>query len=228
MGHNERFPVQTSDHTCPGVIDRLKTGVLCCRLDDDLTLLWGNSSFFNKVGYSRDCFFQNLREYYGQFPEDFSSVRQEVRRATTKGISDIELTVRLPRKEGGFFWASLSGSFAEDVALGGPMLQMEFADIDALMAEKEEQAGLHQQKSRYFHWMLDAYRGNAYVSDMDTYELLYLNQAACDVLGARASTVVGRKCYEVIQGRTSPCPFCTNDKLCAEDFFTSGNFPTRS
>ena len=54
---------------------------------------------------------------------------------------------------------------------------------------------------------------------MDTYELLYVNQTSCGLLGAPSSKVVGQKCYEMIQGRTSPCPFCTNDKLCREEFY---------
>ena len=39
------------------------------------------------------------------------------------------------------------------------------------------------------------------------YEPLYLNQNACETLGVPIEKVLGRKCYEVIQGRTSPCPF---------------------
>ena len=58
------------------------------------------------------------------------------------------------------------------------------------------------------------------MSDMETYELLYVNQTSCKVLGAQAHQLVGRKCYEMIQGRTSPCPFCTNGKLCSETFYT--------
>lgn len=33
------------------------------------------------------------------------------------------------------------------------------------------------------------------------------------------SEILGRKCYEVIQGRTSPCPFCTNDRLTEDEFY---------
>ena len=76
-----------------------------------------------------------------------------------------------------------------------------------------------EQKQHCFRSVLDTYEGNAYVSDIDTYELLYLNQTSCEVLGRPAAKLVGRKCYEVIQGRTSPCPFCTNDKLCGEEFY---------
>ena len=77
-----------------------------------------------------------------------------------------------------------------------------------------------EKKAGYFDWMLEEYLGNAYVSDMETYELLYVNPIALETLGhASLSQVKGRKCYEVIQGRTSPCPFCTNDRICEEEFY---------
>ena len=76
-----------------------------------------------------------------------------------------------------------------------------------------------EKKAGYFKWMLDEYVGNVYVCDMDTYELLYLNQNACETLGVPIEKVLGRKCYEVIQGRTSPCPFCTNDRITEDEFY---------
>ena len=94
-------------------------------------------------------------------------------------------------------------------------MQAEFARMDRLMAEKEEQERLYRQKLQYFRFMMDAYEGYVYISDMDTYELLYVNQSSCDILGAPAAKVVGRKCYEVIQGRTSPLPLlhqCQTDR----------------
>ena len=33
-----------------------------------------------------------------------------------------------------------------------------------------------KKRAGYFPWMLDEYIGNAYVSDIETYELLYLNK----------------------------------------------------
>lgn len=48
-----------------------------------------------------------------------------------------------------------------------------------------------------------------YVSDPNTYEVLYANQAIRKVLG----DVVGKKCYLVFQGMESPCSFCTNDRI---------------
>lgn len=49
-----------------------------------------------------------------------------------------------------------------------------------------------------------------YVSDPDTYELLYLNDAFKSHWGNQA---IGKKCYRVLQNRDSPCPFCTNDRI---------------
>ena len=70
-----------------------------------------------------------------------------------------------------------------------------------------------------YNWMLDEYIGNVYVSDMDTYELLYINPTSSETLGLPPEKVLGRKCYEIIQGRSSPCPFCTNKCLSEDKFY---------
>jgi hypothetical protein len=44
---------------------------------------------------------------------------------------------------------------------------------------------------------------------MDTFELLYANQAMREAFNIQA----GVKCHELLQGLGSPCDFCTNDKL---------------
>lgn len=200
----------------------MKVSVICCLMDDPFTFLWGNSSFFRLAGYAMEEFlslFSSLQEYYIQFPEDFTAIRREAEQAVKAGRSDIDMTIRLPRQTDGFSWVRLLGTVTADPAVMRPVIQMELADISALVAEKEEQARLCEQKQHCFRSVLDTYEGNAYVSDIDTYELLYLNQTSCEVLGRPAAKLVGRKCYEVIQGRTSPCPFCTNDKLCGEEFY---------
>lgn len=66
--------------------------------------------------------------------------------------------------------------------------------------------------------MLDGLSELIYVSDPVTYELLYLNKAGREIYGAEAADG-NRLCYEVLQGRTEPCPFCTNQKLSHETFY---------
>ena len=57
-----------------------------------------------------------------------------------------------------------------------------------------------------------------YVSDPETYELLFVNQTGCQTL--HLDNYKHKKCYEVLQGKTSPCEFCTNDRLCDDNFYT--------
>ena len=98
-----------------------------------------------------------------------------------------------------------------------------YSDISDLTRLKAERDQLLEEKTRYFEWMMDEYVGNIYISDLETYELLFLNKTAAATLHTTKADVTGKKCYEVIQGRTSPCPFCNNallteDKVYAWEF----------
>ena len=57
-----------------------------------------------------------------------------------------------------------------------------------------------------------------YVSDPETYELLFVNQTGCQTL--HLENYKHKKCYEILQGKTSPCEFCTNDRLCDDNSYT--------
>ena len=69
------------------------------------------------------------------------------------------------------------------------------------------------QESFFEKMIIDQQHLIAYASDLDTYEILYMTQAAASLCGLNARESYGKKCYELIQGRNAPCPFCTNDKL---------------
>ncbi|MDY7080573.1 MAG: PAS domain S-box protein [Chloroflexota bacterium] len=62
---------------------------------------------------------------------------------------------------------------------------------------------------RQFLSIFDSIDEIVYVSDPDTYEIIYVNRATRDVFG----DVVGQKCYRALQGLESPCSFCTNDLI---------------
>ncbi|MEG1167535.1 MAG: sensor domain-containing phosphodiesterase [Gordonibacter sp.] len=57
-----------------------------------------------------------------------------------------------------------------------------------------------------------------YVSDVETYELLYLNKPGLKLFGSEGIER-GDACYRVLQGREEPCPFCTNSKLSFDAFY---------
>ncbi|BDA60406.1 MULTISPECIES: GGDEF domain-containing protein [Shewanella] len=60
------------------------------------------------------------------------------------------------------------------------------------------------------HTILNSLDALVYVSDLHSYELLYLNDYGTAIWGKPA----GKKCYQLLQaGQNSPCAFCTNHKL---------------
>ena len=65
--------------------------------------------------------------------------------------------------------------------------------------------------------IMDAESDIYYVSDLETYELYYLNPAGQKLMGLR--DYHGKKCYKALQGRDEPCPFCTNKYLKTDDFY---------
>lgn len=53
-----------------------------------------------------------------------------------------------------------------------------------------------------------------YVADIDSYELLYMNQKTLETFGFHAQDeILGRKCYEVLHGCSAPCSMCNNCRL---------------
>ncbi len=58
-----------------------------------------------------------------------------------------------------------------------------------------------------------------YVSDMDTYELIYMNRKMLEVYGFYSlEEISGKKCYEVLQNCSKPCAICTNHELSPGNF----------
>ncbi len=61
-----------------------------------------------------------------------------------------------------------------------------------------------------FSAILDSLDSIVYVSDMNTYELLFINKYGRDLLG----NITGKICWQALQSKKDgPCEFCTNNKL---------------
>ena len=58
-----------------------------------------------------------------------------------------------------------------------------------------------------------------YAADIETHELVYLNQKALDAFGLKSlDEIKGKKCYKVLQNSAIPCGVCNNDRLCVGQF----------
>ncbi len=62
--------------------------------------------------------------------------------------------------------------------------------------------------------ILDSLDAIVYVADLETHEVLFVNDYARNIFG----DIVGRRCWQAIQlGQSGPCDFCTNDQLLDAD-----------
>jgi signal transduction histidine kinase len=67
--------------------------------------------------------------------------------------------------------------------------------------------------------LLDSVDATIYVSDLDTYEILFVNQYGKKLFG----DIIGKTCWKVLQvGQSEPCPFCTNYQLINPDGTPAG------
>lgn len=58
-----------------------------------------------------------------------------------------------------------------------------------------------------------------YVSDVDSYELVYMNKKALELYGFQSlGELAGKKCYEILQNSSSPCSICNNQELKKDHF----------
>ncbi|MBT8358381.1 MAG: hypothetical protein KJO61_11485, partial [Deltaproteobacteria bacterium] len=82
-------------------------------------------------------------------------------------------------------------------------LQSEIAERQ--MAEKEL-----KESHKRFLTVLDSIDADVYVADMDTYEILFMNQHIIDTF---KKDFTGQICWRVFRNESGPCDFCTNNKL---------------
>lgn len=92
-------------------------------------------------------------------------------------------------------------------------LRQRVAELEASETERKQAEEALDIERRQLLSIFDSIDEVVYVSDPDTYEVLYVNQALAESLG----DVIGQKCYWVFQNLESPCSFCTNKYIFGEN-----------
>ncbi len=84
---------------------------------------------------------------------------------------------------------------------------------------REEADDLAERNRNSAH-ILNSLDDIVYVSDVDSYELLFLNEAGIKAVGnLKEEEWKSKKCYEILQGKSDPCDFCTNHLLSSEQYY---------
>ncbi|MBD3367212.1 MAG: PAS domain S-box protein, partial [Candidatus Eisenbacteria bacterium] len=123
----------------------------------------------------------------------------------------LHIEYRIRRKDGSVRWLEETAELVSDD--GEPTVR-------AFLIDVTERKTMESRADRERRQLLSIFEGldeYVYVADPDTHEILFINQSLKEVFG----DITGRKCYEALQGREGPCPFCTNDRIFGENAGTS-------
>ncbi|MBS6341501.1 MAG: response regulator [Eubacterium limosum] len=191
-------------------------GLVICQLllNEDLPVLWASMDFYRATGYTEEEYqkrFSSLRHYYQAYPKAFQIFKNTLLHAFDAGETRVRTNCQMPVSNG-MAWFQVTATMAEPPQSDSSVINVVFVDVADMVF-------LQEQRMHYFELMLDEYVGNIYISDMSTYELLYVNKVSCETLQRPMANIIGKKCYEVIQGRSTPCSFCTNDRLSEDSFY---------
>ena len=106
--------------------------------------------------------------------------------------------------EGNAVWIQARGQFCGERE-GCPICLVEFSNLGS-------ETGIFQQ-------VLDHSGRMIYISDRSTHEMYFANRIAREMNSASTGPITGRKCYEYIRGRSSPCPGCFLGKVEPGEFY---------
>ncbi|MCD7873915.1 MAG: hypothetical protein LUH17_02805 [Acidaminococcaceae bacterium] len=161
--------------------------------------------------------FPTIKAYYAGHGDEFARIKSAFDSSLARGEKLAKANCRRPLKNGDHAWISINAMITDEEHEGRRVALAVYSDISDVTKLRAERDRLLDEKTRYFEWMMDEYVGNIYIANVETYELLFLNKTSCSTLHITKEEGLGRKCYEVIQGLNSTCPFCNNAELTEED-----------
>jgi two-component system, cell cycle sensor histidine kinase and response regulator CckA len=126
---------------------------------------------------------------------------------TEKGLV-VDREVELRRKDGSSFWAAITAHAVRDAE--GNVVHFDGSVVDITRRKKAELE--NEERHQRLLSIFDGIDEPIYVSDPLTHEVLYVNQVSRSNWGDPA----GKRCFEYLQNRREPCPFCTNDRILGE------------
>lgn len=120
------------------------------------------------------------------------------------GLAHVEEERRFREEE-----VLLLSRFAElaSIALDNARL---YAELQKELDERKKMERALKESHERFVTVLDGMDADIYVADMKSHEILFMNKHMARTFG---ENLVGKICWQVFRGESSPCRHCTNDRL---------------
>ena len=119
-------------------------------------------------------------------------------------VNHFEMQLRQP--DGNVIWVRDTFRVVRDS--DGQILHFE-GSLENITEQVQAEQDLNESRER-LTTILDSLDADIYVSDMDTYEILFMNQ---HMRASFDGDLVGKICWQVFRGEPGPCPHCTNSQL---------------
>ncbi len=166
-----------------------------------------NERICEMTGYSEEELTGQPSRIFYPSDEDFEYVGHEkYKQIGAFGTGTVE--TRWKRKDGRVIGVLLSST---PIDLSDLSKGVTFTALDITERKRIERA-LRTSHERFLT-VLNSIDATVYVSDMDTYEVLFANTNIIESFGR---DVTGEICWDVFRGEAGPCPHCTNDRLLDE------------
>lgn len=185
-GHRARSNLRLSETSLRTMADNMNDPVVT--LDKDGRILYVNPQFLKSLGGTID-------RYRGKPLREISV--DETADPDDTPSSDLVLR----RVDGSFAWMEVSE--AEIMYQGEICDMLILHDVTEKRRAEKSIVDAHRKMTSMFDSMVDP----IYVSDMDDHSILYANK---ELMRMVDHDIIGKKCYEVLQGKDAPCDFCTN------------------
>ena len=170
-------------------------------IDTQGKIIDANRTAYERLGYTKEEILSmpitelNTEEFSGFVPERIESLLQD-------GHHVFESAHR--RKDGSAMPVEANIKLMD---FGGKKV---FFSVTRDITERKQVEAVRKESQERLLTVLNSMDAIVYVSDIKTYELLFVNNYVKDLFG----DIVGQTCWKTLQvGQSGPCAFCTNDKL---------------
>ena len=170
--------------------------------DLDLRIIEINNSTMNILGYGKN---EMLGQEMVKFQSKYSGIELEGFTSNIIQGEVIRFEGRMLKKDKSEIEVDVTAKLIDFKSK--PSVFIQIRDISERKKVEKQLRDIHEQNLKLF----DSIDEFMYVSDPDSYEILYINKKGTETVGKTASELIGKKCYIEFQGLDKPCDFCTND-----------------
>ncbi len=164
--------------------------------------------YYTMAGYAPDEFPQNFNAWAERVhPDDLPGVEAAIKNCLSGHTERLNIEFRFQHRDGSWIWVRGQGQIVERDENGTPLRMIGTHNDITKRKEAENKLRMAHEK---LLTILDGIDSTVYVADMDTYEILFMNQHMIDEFGGDKT---GDLCFRVFRNNSEVCSCCTNDQL---------------